>query len=65
MSSLDLDRGRLTEQGLTHEEDLKCTKAFEAFDKDGSGFIDAAEMQAVLEMMGQNQPETAIYHMVK
>ena len=66
MSTLDLEgRGRLTEQGLTNEEDLKCTKAFEAFDKDGSGFIDAEEMQAVLEMMGQKQPETTIYHMIQ
>mgnify|MGYP001443285497 CR=1 FL=1 len=53
MSSLDLNSGRLTEHGLTMEEDNKCNKAFEAFDKDGSGFIDANELRVVLEMMGQ------------
>ena len=65
MSSLDLEtRNRLTEHGLTHEEDLKCNKAFEAFDKDGSGLIDADELKVVLEMMGQKQPEEAIYRMI-
>ena len=52
MSSLDLNSSRLTEYGLTPEEDNKCNKAFEAFDKDGSGFIDANELRVVLEMMG-------------
>ena len=51
MSSLDLNQ-RLTEYGLTQEEDNKCNKAFEAFDKDGSGYIDANELRVVLEMMG-------------
>ena len=65
MSSLDLDgRSRLTEHGLTPDEDLKCNKAFEAFDKDGSGYIDAEELQAVLQMMGQDKPEEAIYRMI-
>ena len=63
MSSLDLNN-RLTEHGLTPEEDLKCNKAFEAFDKDGSGFIDANELRVVLEMMGQKQPEERIYRMI-
>ena len=53
MSSLDLNNSRLTEYGLSPEEDLKCNKAFEAFDKDGSGYIDANELRVVLEMMGQ------------
>ena len=53
MSSLDLNNSRLTEYGLSPEEDLKCNKAFEAFDKDGSGYIDATELRVVLEMMGQ------------
>ena len=44
MSSLDLTEKRLTEHGLSPEEDLKCNKAFEAFDKDGSGYIDANEL---------------------
>jgi len=52
MSSLDLNSSRLTEHGLTIEEDNKCNKAFEAFDKDNSGYIDAGELRVVLEMMG-------------
>ena len=63
MSSSDLN-SRLTVYGLTPEEDNKCNKAFEAFDKDGSGFIDANELRVVLEMMGQKQPEEAIYRMI-
>ena len=40
------------EGGLTKEEQDKCWEAFSAFDKDGSGFIDANELKIVLEMMG-------------
>lgn len=40
------------EIGLTKEEQDKCWEAFSAFDKDGSGFIDANELKIVLEMMG-------------
>ena len=66
MSSGDLSSGgKLTEFGLTQEEDIKCTKAFEAFDKDGSGYIDASELTIVLDMMGQTQPEENIYSMIK
>ena len=63
-SSLEVS-GRLTEFGLTQEEDAKCNKAFEAFDKDNSGFIDAEELTAVLEMMGKKQKEEDIYNMMK
>ena len=52
MSSADLHSSRLTEYGLSIDEDIKCNKAFEAFDKDGSGYIDANELTVVLEMMG-------------
>ena len=51
MSSIDLTK-QLTDHGLTYEEDIKINKAFDAFDKDGSGFIDAKELGVVLEMMG-------------
>ena len=65
MSSMDLEGLRqLTEYGLTMDEDIKCNKAFDAFDKDGSGYIDACELNAVLEMMGQEKPEAAIYRMI-
>ena len=40
------------QEGLTKEEEAKCFEAFSAFDKDNSGFIDAAELRIVLEMMG-------------
>ena len=62
---MDLEGSRqLTEYGLTMEEDIKCNKAFDAFDKDGSGYIDACELNLVLEMMGQEKPEAAIYRMI-
>ena len=66
MSSLSVDghRGQLTKHGLTHDEDIKLDKAFAAFDKDGSGNIDAEELNQVLEMMGQSKPEAAIYRMI-
>ena len=41
-----------TIEGLTPEECQRCDDAFKAFDKDGSGFIDAQELRIVLEMMG-------------
>ena len=55
---------KLTEHGLTIEEDLKCDRAFSAFDKDDSGYMDASELGIVLEMMGQKKPEEAIYSMI-
>ena len=65
MSSMDLDaKSKLTEFGLTPEEDQKCNMAFDIFDKDGSGVIDAFELRRVLEMMGQNQTEEAVYNMI-
>ena len=61
---MDDERKQLTEHGLTLAEDEKCKIAFDIFDKDGSGHIDAAELKRVLEMMGQQQSEETIYHMV-
>lgn len=52
------------EMGLTKEEQDKCWEAFSAFDKDGSGFIDANELKIVLEMMGQKTTEEEIYRMI-
>lgn len=52
------------EIGLTKEEQDKCWEAFSAFDKDGSGFIDANELKIVLEMMGQKTTEEEIYRMI-
>ena len=55
---------KLTEHGLTLEEDMKCNAAFAAFDKDDSGFIDGQELAVVLEMMGQEKSENFIYGMM-
>ena len=52
------------EGGLTKEEQDKCWEAFSAFDKDGSGYIDANELKIVLEMMGQKTTEEEIYRMI-
>lgn len=52
------------ETGLTKEEQDKCWEAFSAFDKDGSGYIDANELKIVLEMMGQKTTEEEIYRMI-
>ena len=50
--------------GLSKEEDAKCYEAFSAFDKDGSGEIDANELRIVLEMMGQKTTEEEIFRMI-
>ena len=53
-----------TVDGLTKEEEAKCYEAFSAFDKDGSGEIDANELRIVLEMMGQKTTEEEIFRMI-
>ena len=53
-----------TVDGLTKEEEAKCFEAFSAFDKDGSGEIDANELRIVLEMMGQKTTEEEIFRMI-
>ena len=53
-----------SEYGLSNDEERKCGEAFSAFDKDGSGFIDAGELRIVLEMMGQKTTEEEIYRMI-
>ena len=52
------------QSGLTKEEEQKCMEAFSAFDKDGSGMIDANELRIVLEMMGQKTTEEEIFRMI-
>lgn len=39
----------LDEDGLTKEEEAKIWEAFNAFDKDSSGYIDSTELRIVLE----------------
>ena len=60
----DSDHEDGDETALTKEEKDKCWEAFSAFDKDGSGFIDANELKIVLEMMGQKTTEEEIYRMI-
>ena len=62
--SARMDDGEDNELGLNKDEERKCQEAFSAFDKDGSGFIDAAELRIVLEMMGQKVTEEEIYRMI-
>ena len=55
---------QVEDSGLTREEDAKCQEAFNAFDKDNSGYIDANELRIVLEMMGQKTTEEEIFRMI-
>ena len=38
---------------LTQDEEHRLQEAFNTFDEDGSGTIDANELRIVMEMMGQ------------
>jgi Ca2+-binding EF-hand superfamily protein len=49
---------------LTQEEIDKCREAFERFDKDGSGTIDAWELKETLKAMGQNPSDEDIFQML-
>ena len=45
---------------LTQADIDKCREAFERFDKDGSGSIDAWELKETLKAMGQNPTEEEV-----
>ena len=49
---------------LTTEEQDRCWEAFSAFDKDGSGQIDATELKLVLDMMGMQVSEVEVAGMI-
>uniref|UniRef100_A0A7S0I9G7 EF-hand domain-containing protein n=1 Tax=Micromonas pusilla TaxID=38833 RepID=A0A7S0I9G7_MICPS len=49
---------------LSQEEIDGCREAFNKFDKDGSGTIDALELKATLNAMGQNPTEEEIFQMI-
>mmetsp|Transcript_20621 Transcript_20621/g.51367 ORF Transcript_20621/g.51367 Transcript_20621/m.51367 type:complete len:161 (+) Transcript_20621:36-518(+) len=49
---------------LSQEEINGCREAFNKFDKDGSGTIDASELKATLNAMGQNPTEEEIFQMI-
>ena len=44
--------------------DLQCREAFERFDKDGSGTIDAWELKETLKAMGQNPTDEEVFQML-
>lgn len=49
---------------LSVEEIEQCRQAFNTFDKDGSGTIDANELKATLEALGQNPTAEEIFLMI-
>lgn len=54
----------LATMGLSQEEIDGCREAFSRFDKDGSGTIDATELKATLQALGQNPTEEEIFLMI-
>ena len=49
---------------LSQEDVNACREAFNKFDKDGSGTIDASELKATLNAMGQDLNEEEIFQMI-
>lgn len=49
---------------LSEEELALCRKAFGSFDKDGSGTIDASELKAALNSMGQNPSDEELFVLI-
>ncbi len=43
---------------------MQCREAFERFDKDGSGTIDAWELKETLKAMGQNPTDEEVFQML-
>ena len=51
-------------EGMTEEEIEACRLAFEKFDADGSGTIEANELKVTLQSMGQNPTDEEIFEML-
>ena len=49
---------------MTEEEIEACRLAFEKFDADGSGTIEANELKVTLQSMGQNPTDEEIFEML-
>ncbi|ACO68511.1 dynein 18 kDa light chain, flagellar outer arm [Micromonas commoda] len=49
---------------LSQDDINGCREAFNKFDKDGSGTIDASELKATLNAMGQSPTEEEIFQMI-
>ena len=47
--------------GLPQAEIDGCREAFSKFDRDGSGTIDATELKATLQALGQNPTEEEVF----
>lgn len=56
---------KVSEDGLTEEELVKCERAFAVFDKDNSGYVSANELQRILNNMGQVTSDQEINKMVE
>ena len=54
----------LKDMGESNVTDEQVDTLLGRFDRDNSGFIDAAELRIVLEMMGQKVTEEEIYRMI-
>ena len=50
--------------GLPQAEIDGCREAFSKFDRDGSGTIDATELKATLQALGQNPTEEEVFLMI-
>jgi centrin-1 len=51
--------------GLSQEEIEELQEAFNLFDTDGSGTIDASELKAAMESLGYKQKNKMVYQMIE
>lgn len=51
-------------ESLTNEEIEACREAFQQFDRDGSGAIDAFELRATLQSMGQEPTDAELFDLI-
>ncbi|XP_059090232.1 neo-calmodulin-like isoform X2 [Tigriopus californicus] len=58
------DWGERFRNCLKSEELSLCYEAFQIFDKDGSGAIDAKELTSLLRSMGQNPTDSQVHDMI-
>ena len=49
---------------LTDEQIIEFREAFQAFDKDGSGFITTKELGTVMRSLGQNLTESEVREII-
>jgi centrin-1 len=56
---------RYERPGLSVEEIEELQEAFNLFDSDGSGTIDAAELKSAMESLGYKQKNKMVYQMIE